>query len=415
MKVLIVNKYLYAKGGDAISALATGDLLISKGHEVVFWGMKDEKNSPYPHHDIFINKVDLSSSVGIKQQLKIAGKVLYSFEAKAKIKKLIQRIGKPDIVHLHNFAHQISPSILHVFKKYKIPCVMTMHDYKLVCASYALLAHGNICEKCAGNSYINCFMEGCVKNSKAKSLLNTVEMYLHHKVLHIYDLIDVFISPSKFLKNKIEEMGFKGRIEYLPNFVNHEEYQPSYQWTEKSIVYFGRLSEEKGLLTLIQAVKSCPDITLKIIGDGPLRERLELNVKDEGKHNIIFLGHKTGEDLKTEIRKSMFVVLPSKWYENNPRSIIEGFALGKPVLGSRIGGIPELVIDNETGLMFESGNVEDLRVKIIQLFHDTKEIEHMGRNARRLIENELNAEKYYQGLMDIYHQALAKHDMEISG
>lgn len=415
MKVLIINKYLYPKGGDAICAFATGELLISKGHEVIFWGMKDERDPPYPHHDIFINKVDLNSSVGVRQQLKIAGNMLYSVEAKAKIEKLIQRIGKPDIVHLHNFAHQISPSILHVFKKYKIPCVMTMHDYKLVCASYALLAHGNICEKCVGSLYINCFMEGCVKNSRAKSLLNTIEMYLHHKVLHIYDLIDVFISPSKFLKNKTEEMGFRRRIEYLPNFVHHEEYQPNYQWTEKSIVYFGRISEEKGLLTLIEAAKLCPDITLKIIGDGPLRENLESNILSAGIKNITFLGYKTGDDLKMEIRKSMFVVLPSEWYENNPRSIIEGFALGKPVIGSRIGGIPELVTDNETGLMFESGNVEDLRVKIIQLFHNTKEIERMGRNARRLVENEFNAEKYYKSLMDIYHQALAKHNREISG
>ncbi|MFA5163961.1 MAG: glycosyltransferase family 4 protein [Candidatus Omnitrophota bacterium] len=408
MKILQINKYLYPKGGDAICALATGDLLLSKGHEVVFWGMKDEKDPPYPHHDIFVDKIDLSSAAGIKQQFEVAGKLLYSLEAKAKIEKLIQRIGKPDIVHLHNFAHQISPSILHVFRKHKIPCVMTAYDYKLVCASYALLSNGKLCDKCAGGAYINCIFEGCVKESRSKSMLNAFEMYLHHRVLHIYDIIDAYISPSKYLKNKLEEMGFSRRIEYLPNFVCFEEYQPNYKWEDRSIVYFGRISKEKGLSTLIEAVKLCPDITLKIIGDGPLRESLESSIRSAGVNNIVFLGHMTGDNLKTEIRKSMFVVLPSEWYENNPRSIIEGFALGKPVLGSRIGGIPELVIDNETGLLFKSGDSEDLREKIRELTATPEKIIQMGKNARKKVEYEYNSNKYYNGLMRIYNSAINK-------
>ena len=406
MKVLLVNKFLYPKGGDATSALTTGDLLKSKGHEVVFWGMKNKNDPAYPHHDIFVDEVDLNSGHGIKQQLKISMNVLYSLEAKAKVEKLIQRIGKPDIVHLHNFAHQISPSIIHVFKKHKIPCVMTMHDYKLVCASYGLLSYGKVCEKCAGGKFINCFLEGCVKDSKAKSLLNTVEMYLHHKILHIYDLIDVFISPSRFLKNKLGEMGFKGRIEYLPNFVHYEEYRPSYQWTDKSIVYFGRLSKEKGLLTLIQAMKSCPDITLKIIGDGPLRESLELSVRDAGAKNVTFLGYKTGGELKTEIKESMFVVLPSECYENNPLAIIEAFSMGKPVIGSRIGGIPELVKNNETGFTFDTGSVQDLKNKISFFADHPGLIVKFGKNARSFAEDKFNADKYYEHLLYIYSQAI---------
>jgi glycosyltransferase involved in cell wall biosynthesis len=406
MKILLINKFLYHKGGDAIMTLSTGELLRAHGHEVVYWGMKNEKDPSYPQSDLFMDEADLNAGNGIKQQIKIAGNILYSLEAKAKIEKLIQRVGKPDIIHLHNFAHQISPSILHVFKKHKIPCVMTMHDYKLVCASYGLLSHGKVCEKCAGGAFINCFLEGCVKDCITKSLLNTVEMYMHHKILHIYGLIDVFISPSRFLKNKLGEMCFTGRIEYLPNFIHSEEYQPSYQWTDKSIVYFGRLSKEKGLLTLIQAMKSCPDITLKIIGDGPLRESLELRVQGDGAQNITFLGYKTGDELKTEIRESMFVVLPSECYENNPRSIIEGFALGKPALGARFGGIPELVKDGETGFTFEPTDIQDLRGKIYFLVDQPELIVKLGQNARSFAERELNAEKYYIRLMSIYNQVI---------
>ena len=227
-------------------------------------------------------------------------------------------------------------------------------------------------------------------------------MYLHHRILHIYDLVDAFISPSRFLKSKLEEMGFKKKIVYLPNFVNLQDYQPEYGWQENSIVYFGRLSKEKGLFTLIEAVKGL-DVKLKIIGEGPIRESLEHSAKSKEIGNIEFLGYMSGEDLKNEIKKSMFVVLPSEWYENNPRSIIEGFALGKPAVGARIGGIPELVKDGETGLNFETGNVEDLRSKIKYLINNTDKIVVMGKNARRFVEVELNQEVHYKKLIEIYN------------
>lgn len=406
MKILIINKFLYPKGGDAISALATGDLLKAKGHEVVFWGMKNENDPPYPHRDIFVDEVELNFSCSIKQQLKIAGNMLYSLEAKAKVEKLIQRVGKPDIVHLHNFAHQISPSILHVFKKYKIPCVMTMHDYKLVCASYSMMAHGKVCEKCVGGTYSNCFREGCVKNSKAKSLLNTIEMYLHHKFLHIYDLIDVFISPSRFLKDKLSAMGLKGQIEVLPHFINAGSFVPCYGAQEKTICYVGRLSKEKGIGVLIKAMKSVPDVRLKIIGDGPLRGELEQEVRQEGVRNVDFLGYRTGDHLKNAIGTSLFAVVPSECYEVFGLTTIESFALGKPVIGSRIGGIPELVKDGETGLLFEPSNAQDLADKIRTLVSQPELIVKLGQNARSFVERELNAKKYYIRLMSIYNQAI---------
>ena len=403
MKVLLVNKFLYPKGGDAISTLTTGSLLSSKGHKVSFWGMDHPSNPEYPLKRCFVKHVDFNNPYKKQNQLKAALNILYSFEAKRKMEEVI-KIEKPDIVHLNNFAHQISPSILHVFRKHHIPVVMTMRDYKLVCPVHSMLREGKPCEKCKGGRYHHCFLNNCTKNSRVKSLINILEMYLHHKILHIYDLVDVYISPSRFLKSKVEEMGLKGKVVHLFNFVSLDDCRPQYEFIEKSIVYAGRLSHEKGLFTLIEAMKGL-DVKLKIIGDGPLMQGLGDRVAGLGLKNVEFLGYKTGEEFKNEIKKSMFVVLPSECYENNPRSVIESFALGKPVVGAQIGGIPELVKDGKTGLTFEAGNVGDLRSKIETLLLNTENIVSMGRNARAFVEKEFNSETHYVRLLDIYQQA----------
>ncbi|MBF0329899.1 MAG: glycosyltransferase family 4 protein [Nitrospirae bacterium] len=406
MKILLINKSLYPKGGDAVSTLTTGVLLVSKGHHVNYWGMNHPLNPDYPFKNYFVENVDYHALNSYKKKMMMAVNLLYSFKAKRKLEKLFKEF-KPDIVHLNNFAHQISPSILHVLKKYDIPSVMTMRDYKLVCAPYNMLLNGKPCEKCKDGKYYQCLINKCVQNSFSKSLLNTMEMYFHHNILHLYDLIDTYISPSIFLKAKCEEMGLKKQIEYLPNFVNLTEFTPQYKEEENTIVYFGRLSNEKGLVTLIEAMKGI-NATLRLIGDGPSRNDLEAMVRSEKNNNVEFLGFKTGDELKGLIRQSMFVVLPSEWYENNPRTIIEAFALGKPAIGARIGGIPELVKDNETGLTFEPGNADDLAEKIGILLRDDELRIRMGKNARDFAERELNTEKHYQRLMELYNMAIEK-------
>lgn len=405
MKILFANKYFYRKGGAEYVFFDSAKLLENKGHKIIFFSMHHPKNLTSAYNDYFVSLIDYEKG-GIKNKVDVSVKLLYSFEAKRKMEALIKK-EKPDVAHLHNIYHQISPSIIHTLKKYHIPIVMTLHDYKITCASYHMLANGRICEACKDGKYYQCFLKRCVKESIVKSLLNTAEMYLHHKLLHIYDLVDIFISPSMFLKNKAEEMGFKGKIMYLPNFVNLQDYDPQYNWRENSIVYFGRLSKEKGLDTLIEAMEGL-NIKLKVIGEGPIKERLESRVRSLELKNIEFLGYKSGEELKNEIRKSMFAILPSEWYENNPRAIIEGPALGKPVIGARIGGIPELVKDNETGLTFEAGNSEDLMAKMIHLSKNTAEIEKMGLNARRKVEEEFSTEIHYKKLTNIYRSALNK-------
>jgi len=404
MKILLVNKYLYPKGGAEISTINTGKLLEKKGHEVYFWGMKHPDNFIYSYSDLFVDYIDYNVNINLFKKLKLAFNLLYSLESKAKFEAFINLVN-PDIVHLNNIYHHLSPSIIDVLKKYDIPAIMTMHDYKMVCPSYLLLSKGKVCEKCKNGKFYHCLLNKCTKNSLFKSFLNTVEMYLHHNILKIYDYISCYISPSRFLLNKIKEMGLKGKVVYLPNFVNIENFNPQYEWEEESILYVGRLSEEKGVTTLIKAVKNI-NLNLKIIGDGPLKKYLIDKVKSENLKNVKFLGYMKQENLFNLVKSCMFTVIPSECYENNPRSVIESFALGKPVIGARIGGIPELVKDWETGLTFESGNIDDLWEKIIIMLDNKDKIPQMGYNARKLVEKDFNPEKHYEKLIKIYEQVI---------
>lgn len=404
MKILLINKFLYPRGGDALCTLDTGRLLARKGHEVFYWGMSHPSNPSYRNSDLHVTHVDYNRASGFGPRLRIAHDVLYSNEAQRKIEKLIRR-EKPDIAHIHNIAHQISPSILPVLHHHQIPIVMTLHDYKMVCASYLLMAHGEICEACANGRYHKCFQKQCVKNSLAKSVLNTIEMYFHHTVRHIYDTVTTFISPSLFLKHKLHTMGFRRNIEVLPHFVSASDYDPFYGSEEESVVYFGRLSREKGLDVLLDATEET-SVQLKIIGTGPQRQHLEQRVAKRKTKNVVLGGFKTGSALHGEIRKAMCVVVPSEWYENSPRAILESFALGKPVIGSRIGGIPELVRDDETGWTFRTGDAHDLRGKILSCFTQKARLLTMGKRARDFVVKKHNANVHYKRLMSIYEEAV---------
>lgn len=404
MKVLLVNKFFYLRGGDTRVFFSRAKLLKKNGHDVSFFSMLSRDNPDTPYSDYFVSNIDFNAKLGLLGNLKAAGRALYSYEARNKISRLI-RDERPDIAHLHNICHHLSPSIIDALKTAGVPVVMTLHDYKLVCPAYSMLSRGVPCERCKQGKYYHCFFRKCTKGSALKSLLNTIEMYLHHRFLHIYDKVDVYISPSRFLVDKVREMGFSGKVVCLPNYIDISEHEPSYDLESNSIVYVGRLSEEKGVDTLIDAVRGL-DIELKIIGDGPMRNELQRKVAGCGINNVRFLGFLNGPELQSEVKKSIFAVSPSRCYENSPNSVLEAFALGKPVVGARIGGIPELVIDGFSGLTFEPGNAADLREKIESLVSDESLVSLMGRNARDLVRKNHSPATHYTGLMDIYNNLL---------
>lgn len=408
MNILLSNKYFFVKGGAETYLFSLADILEKKGHQIKYFSMHHHKNRQSPDEKYFVSHWD-NTDLTLSNIISASAQLLYSLEAKKKISRLLSDF-RPDVVHLNNIYHQLSPSIIHSIKKSGVPMVMTLHDFKMVCPVYSLYVNGHICEACKHGRYYNCAINKCVKASAAKSYLGALEMYLHHSLLGIYDLVDIFISPSRFLKNKMLEFGFKGDIVHLPNFVSLEQFIPSYQWESRSVTFFGRLVKNKGILTLIDAVKTIENIELKVIGDGPLHNFIVDKIQTENIKNVKLLGFKNGADLHNEIRDSMFVVVPSEWYENNPLSVIESFALGKPVIGTDIGGIPELVQHNKTGLTFALGDTEDLREKIVALANAPDQIVEMGTNARRFVEDKLDAETYYNGLEKIYRRVMGNPD-----
>lgn len=404
MKVLLINKFFYLRGGIEKHLFDLAELLKQNGHSVAFFSMQHEKSLPSEWSSYFIKNVEYDRKNNLGKELKILVNTLFSFEAKYKLLKLIDDF-KPDIAHVLNFHHQLSPSILFALKEKGVPVVIKLPDYKIVCPSYLLSNHGRLCELCSGQRFYNCLVTKCHKNSLMKSLLVTLESYLHHKILKSYKDVKCFICPSKFLMDKVRQMGLRGNLVHLHNFIEPEMFLPNLEQKERKLIYFGRLSHEKGILTIIEAMKGL-DVELELIGSGPLEEDIRNKIKNEGIPNVKLRGYLTGEALFKKIKTSWAAVIASVVYENNPISVMEAFAFGIPVIGSKIGGIPELVREGETGLLFEAGNVKDLRSKIQKMFSESAIAMRMGESARKFAQEELNAQKFYNKLMDIYQSAL---------
>lgn len=412
MKILMVNKFFYIKGGSETYYFALKRLLEVKGHSVIDFSMKDEKNFPSPYSKYFVEAVDYNGKMSKRQQIRAAKNIIYSTEAKQKLEQLIQET-KPDIAHLHIFQHQLSPSILDVLKKYNIPTVYTAHDLKMLCLNYVMMTHGTLCEKCKGGHYMNCLRQKCVKNSTLKSSINVVEGYLH-KWRKSYDAIDVIITPSLFYKNKFLEFGIeKERVYHIPNFLDRAcpkvDAMPK---KEQYFLYFGRLSQEKGVLTLIKAVENTENL-LYIVGTGPCREEIEAYLKDHAMTNVKLLGFKSGKELTDIVGNARAVILPSEWYENGPYSAIESLQLGRPIIGSELGGIPELIDGN--GMVFHHGNVEELREILLQFpTPETEQYQEYCRRSREIFTENYMAEEHYKRLLPLYEKAMQKYGNERS-
>ena len=406
IKVLIINKFFYLNGGAETYAFSLRELLLKNGHQVIDFSMSHSRNLHSEYQDYFVDNIDYHAAASLGKKIILSAKIIYSPEARKKLSSLISA-HRPDIVHLNNFHHQLSPSILYPLKANGIPVVYTVHDLKPMCPNYKMLSHGKICEKCKTTKYYQCFFNQCVKDSRAKSLISMTEMYIH-KLCKVDDLIDVYIAPSKFMREKLIEYGFAAeRVVYLPNFIDVDNYQAIYQ-PQKYFIYLGRLSNEKGLFTLINAMRSVQtDIQLWIVGTGPLEERIRMSIQELGLDDRIkLLGFKSGQELKGILQNAMFNIVPSECYENAPYSVLEMMAYGKSSIGSKIGGIPELIEDGKTGLVFETGNPDDLALKINRFLTNPELPLNFGKTARQVLETKFSGENHYRNLMNIYESAI---------
>jgi len=407
MKILFVNKFLFENSGPERYILELSQMLEKHGNQVAYFAMQHPENIKSKYSKYFVSQISLANpkNGSLLEKMKIGLRIIYSTEAKKKIEKLISE-QKPDLAHLHNIYHQISPSILPVLHQKGIAVVMSLHDYKLVCPNYRLMTHGEICEKCNSSKYYQAVFHKCIKDSFSASLLNCMEMYVH-KFLKLYEKnVDLFISPSLFMREKLSEFGLdKSKIFYLPPWVKEIKSLPSYTYSD-FFLYFGKISQEKGVEILIRAMEKVKEGQLLIAGEGEEKKRLQSYVKQNRINNVKFMGFMERPELNELIRASRFVVLPSEWYENSPSMVYESFALGKSVIGSCIGGIPELIEDGVTGLLFEPRDVEDLSEKVRYLYHHPLLAQKMGISARKKVEGKYSEEGYYNKLLEIYNSLI---------
>lgn len=366
MKILLVNKFFFIKGGAERYMFTLSDALKKSGHEVVYFSMQDKRNFNCEQSKYFVSPVSMTGS--LKSKFNMVFHIAYSKEAFKKMTKLLIN-EKPDLVILNNIHKQLTCSVIDAIKKYNenLPIYWVCHDLITICPAYTMInGHGKICEKCINGNFSNCFKEKCIHNSKLLSLLSTYEaIKIKHK--NWYSYVDKFICPSNFYKRKLEESKYiKAPIVLLRNPMPMDAPLEINDHDKGYFLYFGRLSKEKGVRSLIDAVQ-CINYPLVIVGTGPLEKELKEYVNKKKITNVEFYGFKKGDELTDIIRNSRAVVIPSEWYENGPYSAIEAMALGKPLIVSNLGGLPELVSDKVNGLIFDS--IEKLRDSITYMIN----------------------------------------------
>lgn len=396
MKILMVNKFLYPKGGAETYILKLGKILEQNGHEVQYFGLENSKNAVGNRVGAYVSHLDFST--GILNNLTAPFRIIYSAEARRKIRAVLDDFN-PDVVHLNNIQFHLTPSIILETEKYRkdtgraLKIIYTAHDYQLICPSHGLFdANIQICEKCLGGNYTHCLRTKCVKNSRAKSLLGMMDAYFW-KWSEAYSYIDTIICCSSFMKSKLDtQQRFREKTVALHNFVDLVE--PMQVEKENYVLEFGHLSKDKGTLTLLEAAKRLPEIKFVFAGYGAAETEISKVPNAE------YVGFKTGKDLEMLIRKAAVSVYPSEWYENCPFSIIESHMYGTPVIGSRMGGIPELIEEGKTGLLFEAGNMDSLERALRKLLYTAGVRESYSTNC--LQQKFETPDTYYRKLMTIY-------------
>lgn len=391
LKVLMVNKFLYPNGGSETYIFKIGEYLQAAGHQVEYFGMQDERNIVGNKANAHTMNMNFHSSKFGK--LLYPAKIIYSKEARKQIRKVLDSFH-PDVVHLNNINFQITPSIIYEIKKDKLPVIWTAHDYQLICPNHMLynLETKKICEKCLGGNYFNCSKERCIHGSKVKSYLGTFEA-IFYKNKQPYRMVDRIICPSSFLEKKLlTNPVFSGKTTVIHNFI--DDVMIGNTNKQNYVLYFGRYSEEKGIRTLLEAAKKLPEVNFTFAGKGPLENEIQ------GLKNVKNVGFTSGKELEELIRKAKFSVYTSEWYENCPFSVMESQMYGTPVIGADIGGIPELIEEGKTGLLFKSGDVEDLVRKIELLWKDERKLKQFQEYCKDIHFDTVS--QYCNKLLDLY-------------
>lgn len=401
MKILMVNKFLYPRGGAETYMLKLGEELQNLGHSVEYFGMYDEKNTVGNSLGLYTYNMDFHST-GAERFL-YPFKIIYSVEAERKIGKVLDHF-KPDIVHMNNINFQLTPSIIYAIKKRNIPLVQTVHDYQMICPNHLMYRFGEatICEKCVNGSKWNCFKHSCIHGSKVKSLLGTIEAKLY-AFLKTYDLVDLYVCPSDFLAKKLLKGSslYKGKTFTVHNFIERKFVPTKMENQEPYIAFAGRLSMEKGIDLLAETARKLPQYRFEIAGSGPDGDCLN-NIP-----NVELKGFMTGAALTDFMANARLLVVPSVWYENCPLSILEAQSMGVPVITMDCGGMAELVQSGENGYLVSDTTVEALSA-VLQKCMDEDYYKTLKANCEALADSIIGVREYCQILIEKYEELLAQ-------
>lgn len=405
MKVLMVHKFYYVEGGAERYVFNVSDLLEEKGHEVIPFAMKDERNFHSQYTPYFVDRFGPDQMFETKNpstRLKIARRMIFNKEAQEKLAKLIEDT-KPDIAHVHSIYHHLSPSVLHTLKKYNLPVLLTLHDYKMVCPNYIFLdGERNVCEDCQGKHFWKATAKKCFRNSYAASALVSAEAYWNKWKKSYLNNVDVFMSPSQFLGDKISQYGYESKpVITQPYTLDLGAYEPCYDPSDY-FVFMGRLTHEKGVHFLLDAAHKIQGADLYVLGTGPIEDELRQRVKNENLTNVKMLGYKSGDELREIVRRAKFTVITSEWHDNSPLVIYESLSLGNPIVGARMGGIPELIEEGVDGFVYDRGDLESFVKHVNYLIQNPEKNIEMGKAARAKSERLYGFEEHYKKLMELY-------------
>ncbi|MFK3666417.1 glycosyltransferase family 4 protein [Ochrobactrum teleogrylli] len=399
-RLLAINNYFYRRGGAEAVFLDHIKLFSEIGWETAPFAMQHPDNFASDWSSYFVSEIEYGRQSGLLTKVAQAGKIIYSWEARDRIKALIERF-RPNVAHAHNVYHHLSPSIFPVLKAAGIPTVMTAHDLKLACPAYKMLSHNQICERCKGGRIYNVAVHKCIKDSTALSGLVLVETAIHRTLGLYRNTLDRIVVPSRFYISKLIEWGWpEEKLVYIPNFAQTDNLEP-FEHEGDYFTYVGRLAPEKGIGTLIRAAAIAGQ-KLVIAGTGPEEQSLRALAAETG-GDITFAGYVSGERLHRLIGEAKALILPSEWYENAPISILEAYALGVPVIGADIGGIPEMIVPGETGMVARTGDAEDLaRVMSEAASLPPQARRRMGRLGRTWAGREFSPEAYRNRTLELY-------------
>lgn len=419
MKILHIHKYFnkYRSGGSISAMFETKKLLEKKGHQVMFFSMKNPVNEKSDYSKYFIENFDINEAKSFLEKIRLIPKVIFNFESKKKVRELVQK-EQPEVAHVHDVYHYITPAVLFGLEKEQIPIAHKLSAYELICPNYKLFTQGKTCNRCKGGKYYNCLKYKCLKDSWGASLVGMLEAYIH-RFLKSYEKIDFLLAPSEFMRNKFIEFGYnEKKIKVLRNVLNLKDYQPKFD-KDKFFLYSGRLSEEKGLMNLIEAFSvlkkqaKLKNHILYIMGEGPQETELKEKVRDLGlMKEVVFIGFKKkwSKEWIEYNNKAKLNILPSLWFDNSPVSISEAMAFGTVPLVSDRGGTPEMIEAGRSGLVFSAESIEDLVEKISSVIEKKVDLKKMQKEAVKRVQEINGEEQYYKNLISIYKELIKKNE-----